>query len=138
MVLAAAPSIPVEYYEQIFARLGWRKEELPVILQNQTYPLLAHASAALVTSGTATLETALFSVPQVVCYYTAMGKLVSFLRRCFLKVKYISLVNLVVDEEVVAELVADEMNVSNVAFHLNEVLYGGKRRKKDTNLPIAV
>lgn len=130
LVLAAAPSIPVEYYEQIFARLGWRKEELPVILQNQTYPLLAHASAALVTSGTATLETALFSVPQVVCYYTAMGKLVSFLRRCFLKVKYISLVNLVVDEEVVAELVADEMNVSNVAFHLNEVLYGGKRRMK--------
>lgn len=130
LVLAAAPSIPVEYYEQIFARLGWRKEELPVILQNQTYPLLAHASAALVTSGTATLETALFSVPQVVCYYTAMGKLVSFLRRCFLKVKYISLVNLVVDEEVVVELVADEMNVSNVAFHLNEVLYGGKRRMK--------
>ena len=58
------------------------------IIFGQTYSLLSHATAALVTSGTATLETALFRVPQVVCYYTAAGKLVSFLRRHILKVKY--------------------------------------------------
>jgi lipid-A-disaccharide synthase len=84
--------------------------------------LLQQAKAALVTSGTATLETALFRVPQVVCYYIPMGKVISFLRRHILKVKYISLVNLVADKEVVRELVADTMTVANVRAELDALL----------------
>ena len=83
---------------------------------------MRHAQSALVTSGTATLETALFRVPQVVCYYIAMGKLISFLRRHILKVKYISLVNLVANREVVRELVADTMTVDNVRKELDALL----------------
>ena len=75
--------------------------------------LLQQADVALVTSGTATLETALFRVPQVVCYIL-VGKLVSFLRRHILKVKFISLVNLIAGREVVRELVADTMTVENM------------------------
>ena len=74
------------------------------------------------TSGTATLETALFRVPQVVCYYTPVGKLISFLRRHILKVKYISLVNLVANKEIVRELVADTMTVQNVRAELGALL----------------
>ena len=90
--------------------------------------MLRHSEAALVTSGTATLETALFRVPQVVCYYTAAGKLVSFLRRHILKVKYISLVNLVSGSEVVTELVADGMTVDNIRRELSAIIEGGFRR----------
>ena len=87
------------------------------------------AEAALVTSGTATLETALFGVPQVVCYYTACGRLVSWLRRRLLKVKYISLVNLVCDAPVVPELVADGMTVPAVRTALGSILRGGPERE---------
>ena len=97
-------------------------------MYGQTYRLLRYSKAALVTSGTATLETALFRVPQVVCYYTAAGKLVSFLRRHILKVKYISLVNLIAGKEVVKELVADGMTVANVRKELRDILPGGGRR----------
>ena len=76
----------------------------------------------MVTSGTATLETALFRVPQVVCYYIMCGKVVSWLRRLVLKVKYISLVNLVADFPLVHELVADEMRERELAEELNQLL----------------
>ena len=99
------------------------------IVFGQTYRLLQHAKAALVTSGTATLETALFRVPQVVCYYTAAGRLVSFLRRHILKVKYISLVNLIADREVVKELVADGMTVKNIQTELKKLLAETPERK---------
>lgn len=88
------------------------------IIFDQTYRLLQHADVALVTSGTATLETALFRVPQVVCYHTPIGKVVSFLRRHILTVKFISLVNLIADREVVKELVADTMTVKNMQNEL--------------------
>ena len=91
---------------------------------------MQHAQAALVTSGTATLETALFRVPQVVCYYTPVGKFIAFLRRHILKVKYISLVNLVADKEVVRELVADTMTVDNVRSELEALLYNKVYRNK--------
>ena len=130
LVLAGAPSVAMDFYAKEFQRLGWEVQLLPAIVQSQTYPLLSHATAALVTSGTATLETALFRVPQVVCYYIAMGKVVNMLRRWFLKVKYISLVNLVANEEVVPELVADAMNVDNVSRHLQRILPGGDERAK--------
>jgi len=117
LVLAGAPGIDPAYYQQYIGA------DVPVkIVFGQTYCLLAQAAVALVTSGTATLETALFRVPQVVCYYMAMGKLISFLRRHVLKVKYISLVNLVANREVVRELVADAMTVENVRTELDALL----------------
>ena len=125
LVLAGAPSIDPAYYQQYIGT------DVPVrIIFGQTYRLLAHAKAALVTSGTATLETALFRVPQVVCYYLAMGKVISFLRRHILKVKYISLVNLVANKEVVRELVADTMTVSNVRSELDALLNDDAYRNK--------
>jgi lipid-A-disaccharide synthase len=122
-VIAGAPGISPEFYQ---AYMGADTK----IIFGQTYSLLSHATAALVTSGTATLETALFRVPQVVCYYTAAGKLVSFLRRHILKVKYISLVNLIAGREVVAELVADGMTVENVKQQLEAILPGQMTREK--------
>ena len=122
LVLAAAPNIDPEFYGKVLR--GSRVK----ILYGQTYRILHHACAALVTSGTATLETALFRVPQVVCYYTACGKLVSFLRRHILKVRYISLVNLVAGREVVRELVADGMSVGNIREELSRILPGGNGR----------
>ena len=117
LVLAGAPGIDPEYYQK------YVNSDVPVkIIFGQTYRLLQQAKAALVTSGTATLETALFRVPQVVCYYIPMGKVISFLRRRILKVKYISLVNLVADKEVVRELVADTMTVANVRAELDALL----------------
>ncbi len=99
------------------------------IVRGQTYRLLQHSTAALVTSGTATLETALFRIPQVVCYHMKWGRLASFARRLILKVPYISLVNLVADEEVVPELVAEQMTIENVRRHLAAILPGGPARE---------
>ena len=121
-VVAGAPGIDASFYRKFL-------EDDTEIVYGQTYRLLRYASAALVTSGTATLETALFRVPQVVCYYTAAGKFVSFLRRHILKVKYISLVNLVAGREVVTELVADGMTVANVRRELARILPGGDGRE---------
>lgn len=122
LVLAGAPSIPEDYYRQFVAGKPVR------VVYGQTYPLLSHAVAALVTSGTATLETALFRVPQVVCYETPLPRLISFLRRHLLKVKYISLVNLIADREVVPELVADSFTLSNIRNALAAILPGGSGR----------
>lgn len=122
-VVAGAPGIDPDFYKQYMGKDAR-------IVFGQTYRLLRHAEAALVTSGTATLETALFRVPQVVCYYVAAGKLVSFLRRHILKVKYISLVNLIAGEEVVTELVADGMTVSRIREELSAILAGGKGRAR--------
>lgn len=122
-VIAGAPGIDPEFYQQFIGKDT-------KILFGQTYPLLTHATAALVTSGTATLETALFKVPQVVCYYTAAGELVSFLRRHILKVQYISLVNLISGNEAVTELVADGMTVTNLKAELKQILPDGNKRSK--------
>ena len=125
LVLAGAPGIDPAYYQQYIG------SDVPVkIIFGQTYRLLQQARAALVTSGTATLETALFRVPQVVCYYTPIGKVISFLRRHILKVKYISLVNLVANKEVVRELVADTMTVAHVRAELNALLNDASYRAK--------
>lgn len=123
LVVAGAPSIPQEYYSRFTEGYDVR------IVFDKTYPLLAHSCAALVTSGTATLETALFNVPQVVCYETPVPKLISFLRRHLLKVKYISLVNLIAGHEVVKELVADTFTVENIAHELGRILPGGASRR---------
>lgn len=122
-VVAGAPGIEPDFYKRYI-------DSSTKIVFGQTYRLLQQAEAALVTSGTATLETALFRVPQVVCYYISEGKLVSFLRRHILKVKYISLVNLIADREVVTELVADGMTVSNIKKELAKIISGGNGRSR--------
>ena len=124
LVLAGAPGIAPEYYRQFI------DEASLTILFDRTFALLQHADAALVTSGTATLETALFRVPQVVCYYTPIGKVVAFLKRHILKVKYISLVNLIANREVVKELVADTMTVEHIRTELQRILYDKEYRRQ--------
>lgn len=124
LVLAGAPGIAPEYYEQYMGGADVK------IIFNRTFPLLRQATAALVTSGTATLETALFRVPQAVCYHTPMGKVIAFLKRHVLKVKYISLVNLIAGREVVKELVADTMTVEQVRSELGRILYDEEYRRQ--------
>ena len=114
-VIAGAPGIDKEFYEPYL-------KEGACLVFGQTYDILNNSHAALVTSGTATLETALFRVPQVVCYATPMAKLYSWLKKHFLKVKFVSLVNLIADREVVRELVAADMTLANVKSELGALL----------------
>lgn len=123
LVLAAAPGLEDEFYEEFAKGL-----EISIV-RDQTYRLLQHSTAALVTSGTATLETALLRVPQVVCYYMKAGRLASFARRLFLKIPFISLVNLIAGKEVVPELVAEQMTPKNVRQHLASILPGSPARE---------
>ena len=124
IVLAGAPGIDPDYYRPFItgSRIG--------LVVNETYPLLSRATAALVTSGTATLETCMFRVPQVVCYETPLPKLIGWLRKRVLSVKYISLVNLIANREVVRELVADSFSVDNIRRELEAVLPGGEKRSQ--------
>lgn len=124
LVLAGAPGISSDYYQKYIQGVKVK------IVFDQTYRLLQHSSAALVTSGTATLETALFRVPQVVCYHTPLGKVISFLKKKILKVKFISLVNLVAGKEIVRELVADTMTVDNMQSELKAVLLDNVKRQQ--------
>ena len=124
IVLAGAPSIPPEYYEPFLKGSSVR------LVVNETYRLLSEATAALVTSGTATLETCMFRVPQVVCYYTPLKRFIGFMRRLVLNVKYVSLVNLIADREVVTELVADTFSVDNIRHELEKILPGGPDRQR--------
>ena len=124
LVLAGAPSIEREYYEQFLTDNSVR------LVSDETFPLLARATAALVTSGTATLETCMFRVPQVVCYKTPLPQLIGFLKRHVLSVKYVSLVNLIADREVVKELVAETFSVDNIRRELEAILPGGGKRQQ--------
>lgn len=116
-VVAKAPGLPDDFYAPLLA-------PYPNVstASNATYALLMQATAALVTSGTATLETALFGVPQVVCY---KGNKISYLiAKRLIKVKYISLVNLIMDRLIVKEMIQDDMNVSNLEKELKNILEG--------------
>ena len=123
LVIAGAPGIDASYYSR------WMGESSARLLYGQTYRILQHSTAALVTSGTATLETALFRVPQVVCYHTKAGWFYSFLRRVLIKVPYVSLVNLIASREVVPEFVAADMSVSRVHDALLRILPDGDGRQ---------
>jgi lipid-A-disaccharide synthase len=114
-VIAGAPSISDEFYQSIL------KLNLPVVF-GQTYELLRHSKAAIVTSGTATLETALLKVPQVVCYIMGLGWLLELFRNQILKTKYFSLVNLVAEKEVVKELFQSQVTVENLRNELTQLL----------------
>ena len=124
IVLAGAPSIDPSYYQQFLNDSSIR------LVANETYPLLAKATAALVTSGTATLETCMFRVPRVVCFETPLPQLIGFLKRHFIKVKWVSLVNLVANREVVRELVAETFSVDNIRRELEAILPGGSQRER--------
>lgn len=124
MVIAAAPSITESYYKKF---LGDSEAKM---VKTQTYELLAHSTAALVTSGTATLETALLNVPQVVCYETPVPKLIRFAFKHIIKVHFISLVNLIADKEIVQELLADRFSVRNIADELYRILPGQPGRDR--------
>ena len=123
-VIAGAPGVSPDYYTQFLRGTDTQ------ILFGETYRILSHADAAMVTSGTATLETALFRVPQVVCYKTPVPKLCRWGFDHILKVDYISLVNLIAEREVVRELFADRFSVENIAHELQQILPGGKGREQ--------
>lgn len=126
-VIAGAPSIDDSVYAEII------KGHNVHIVRNKTYALLSHSAAALVTSGTATLETALFNVPQAVCYKTPMPHILRWAFNNIIKCKYISLVNLIADKEVVKELFADRFTIDNIAGELESILPGGNRRETILN-----
>lgn len=114
-IIAQAPSMPDEVYHE------WIGNEKVLLAKGQTYNLLKQAKAALVTSGTATLETALFGVPEVVCY---KGNPISYwLAKRLIRVKYISLVNLIMDKPVVKELIQADLNEEQLGKELRKLLY---------------
>ena len=120
-VIAGAPSIPKEFYQKFV-------DENVHFVSNRTYDLLRCSKVALVTSGTATLETALLNIPEVVCYKSStisyeIGK------RVVKNIKYISLVNLIMDEEIVTELIQKELTTENLVRELNHILKGEKRNQ---------
>lgn len=122
-IVAKAPGLEDDFYRHLL-------ENYPNVssVVNQTYPLLFRARAACVTSGTATLETALFGVPEVVCY---KGNALSFqIAKRLVKVKYISLVNLIMDKEVVKELIQDELTPENLRRELDGLLHDPQRQQK--------
>jgi lipid-A-disaccharide synthase len=120
-VIAGVSNLPASLYQR------WQQQyQVPVVF-DATYDLLSHAYAALVTSGTATLETALFRVPQVVCYQT--GTITYTIARSLIKVDYISLVNLVAEKEVVRELIQHELNTENLVLELKKITSSGTERQ---------
>ena len=123
MVIAGAPSIDDAYYEQFASKLNAN------VVKNDTYQLLSHCTTALVTSGTATLETALFNIPQVVCYKTPLPNLIRFAFKHIIKVRFISLVNLIANKEVVQELFAERFKIRNIANELYRILPGQPYRE---------
>lgn len=122
-VLAKAPSVDDEFYAAFMQRYTNVSS-----VRNKTYELLMQSTAALVTSGTATLETALFGVPEVVCY---KGSNISYqIAKRVIKIKYISLVNLIMDKLVVKELIQNDLTVSNLTNELTELLFNYKRQEQ--------
>ena len=119
-VIAGAPSQEFHFYEQFLT------DKIVKFISNKTYDLLSIATAALVTSGTATLETALFKVPEVVCY---KGSWISYqIAKRIITLKYISLVNLIMDEEVVTELIQDNFSKKNLKKELSKLLDTAHRK----------
>ena len=121
-VIAKAPSLDKDFYKNMLGDANVQ------IVENQTYDLLQHASAALVTSGTATLETALFTVPEVVCYKA--NPISYWIARYLIRVKYICLVNLILNKEAVKELIQGNLNTDNLNDELNKLLHDFKRQRQ--------
>ncbi|MCR5820753.1 MAG: lipid-A-disaccharide synthase [Bacteroidaceae bacterium] len=154
IVISKAPNIDDKTYSSIIAEAGFRVRSLPsdvpepttytspkttnniapesgtVFLTTDTFTLLSRATAALVVSGTAVLETALFRVPQVVCYHSKGGVFASLFRRLFIRIPYVSLVNLIANREIVPELLGEQMTAANCRSHLVTILPGGNARSE--------
>lgn len=123
VIVAGAPSLDASFYQPFL-----QEYSNVSIVHSQTYDLLSNAEAAIVTSGTATLETALFEVPEVVCY---IGSPISYLiAKQLIKIKFISLVNLIMDREVVKELIQNECNPASIRQELNRLVIGGTKREQ--------
>lgn len=121
-VIAGAPSLDLDFYKPFI------KSAQVSLVSNKTYDLLSLSKAALVTSGTATLETALFKIPQVVCY---RANWISYqIAKRIITLKFISLVNLIMDKEVVKELIQSDLNHKNIVRELGKVLDGPDREKQ--------
>lgn len=113
-IIAAAPSQPLSFYKNLIGNKNLS------IIADETYELLSHSEAALVTSGTATLETALLNIPEVVCY---KGGIISyFIAKMLVKIKFISLVNLIMDKEVVKELIQNNLTTNSITEELKKIL----------------
>lgn len=121
-IIAGAPSFNAQYYNQYLAG-----ETIPIVF-NATYDLLSNAEAAIVASGTATLETALFHVPQVVVYKG--GKVTIAIARALIKIRFISLVNLIVDRQIVKELIQQDCSPQSIAAELNLILNDATYRQE--------
>ena len=120
-MVAKAPGLTDEFYRELLAPYKNVRS-----VSNKTYDLLVSSKAALVTSGTATLETALFDVPEVICY---KGNKISYLiAKQLIKIKYICLVNLIMDKEVVKELIQDDLTVGNLVAELNKLLHDASKK----------
>lgn len=120
-VVAKAPGLDEAFYHELLQPYSNVSSVV-----NKTYELLSVSKAALVTSGTATLETALFGVPEVICY---KGNALSYqIARRLINIKYIGLVNLIMDKEVVKELIQHDLTVKNLAYELNELLSNEKKQ----------
>jgi lipid-A-disaccharide synthase len=122
-IVAKAPSVDDEFYEPFLS--GYNNVE---VITNDTYSLLMKATAALVTSGTATLETALFGVPEVICYKA--GSISYQIAKRLVKLKFICLVNLIMDKEVVKELIQNDLTAENITKELNGILFDTLKRKR--------
>lgn len=121
-IIGGAPSLDLMFYKKLIP-----ESDVPIVF-GETYNLLRASTAALVTSGTATLETALFRIPQVVCYETSFFSY--WIAKQLIQVKYISLVNLIMDMEVVKELIQKELNSNTLKNELDKLLLPGKDREK--------
>ncbi|MBC7651775.1 MAG: lipid-A-disaccharide synthase [Deinococcales bacterium] len=123
-IIAEAPGVDESFYKCFYQNALLNISTI----KNNTYQLLSTATAAMVTSGTATLETALFKVPEVVCY---KGSNISYqIGKRLIKIKYISLVNLIMDKLVVKELIQDEMTAENLKIELTEILNNKEKQKQ--------
>ena len=123
-VIAGAPSLPLRLYEE-----NMPGQKIPVIF-DKTYELLQQSRAAVVASGTATLETAVINIPQVVCYIIELGRFTSLLRKIFLKIQWISLVNLVMNKEIVKEFFQENCKPKAIAEELKKLLDEGSYREE--------
>lgn len=120
-VVAGAPGLTREFYDRVFEKLGYA-DNRPSIIFGKSFELVHHAKVALVTSGTATLETVILNTPQVVCYRMGGSKLLYQLYSRILKVKYVSLPNLIADAPVVKELLLHYCNAENIAAEMSQLL----------------
>jgi lipid-A-disaccharide synthase len=128
IVIAQAPGLPIEFYKKLVSD---NYSNIEIAFEGQTYSLLNQAKAALVTSGTATLEAALFGVPEVVCY---KGSGISYqIAKRLIKIKYISLVNLIMDKPVVTELIQNDLTASNLTRELNSILHNPEKIRQIKN-----